>query len=101
MCARCLRARVAGRRSRRFVRDVSAPSRESTSPAAESVTDQIAGTSWGPSVRREDLPLHEDVRWLAGGLGRVIRQQEGEEAFETVERLRGSCRAGRPGAPGA
>ena len=52
-------------------------------------------------MRREDLPLHEDVRWLAGGLGRVIRQQEGEEAFQTVERLRVSCRARRHGDPGA
>src|SRR5438105_9981407 len=40
-------------------------------------TDVLAG----PSVRREDVPLHDDVRWLAASLGRVIRRLEGEAAF--------------------
>jgi phosphoenolpyruvate carboxylase len=61
----------------------------------------VASALPGPSVRREDVPLHEDVRWLAGALGRVIRRHEGEEAFQTVERLRVSCRARRHGEPGA
>jgi phosphoenolpyruvate carboxylase len=52
-------------------------------------------------VRREDVPLHEDVRWLAGALGRVINRLEGEEAFETIERLRRACRARRHGDPTA
>jgi phosphoenolpyruvate carboxylase len=52
-------------------------------------------------VRREDVPLHEDVRWLAASLGRVIRRLEGEEAFETIEALRRACRARRHGDPGA
>ena len=54
-----------------------------------------------PSVRREDVPLHDDVRWLAASLGRVIRRLEGEAAFETIESLRRACRARRHGAPDA
>ena len=57
--------------------------------------------SAGPSVRREDVPLHEDVRWLAASLGRVIRRLEGEPAFQTIEDLRKACRARRLGAPNA
>src|SRR5258705_2663280 len=53
------------------------------------------------TARREDLPLHEDVRWLAGALGRVIQRLEGKEAFEIVERLRSASRARRHGEPGA
>jgi phosphoenolpyruvate carboxylase len=52
-------------------------------------------------VRREDVPLHEDVRWLAGALGRVINRLEGPDAFETVEGLRRACRARRHGDPTA
>ena len=55
----------------------------------------------GPTVRREDVPLHEDVRWLAGALGRVIRRLEGELAFQTIETLRRACRARRHGDPDA
>ena len=55
----------------------------------------------GAMVRREDVPLHEDVRWLAASLGRVIRRLEGDEAFGTIETLRRACRARRHGDPGA
>jgi phosphoenolpyruvate carboxylase len=55
----------------------------------------------GPMVRREDVPLHDDVRWLAASLGRVIRRLEGEEAFECIESLRRACRARRRGDPEA
>src|SRR3954469_10004211 len=51
--------------------------------------------------RKEDLPLHEDVRWLAGALGRVIKRLEGEQAFEIVETLRVATRARRHGERGA
>src|SRR5256714_10266328 len=51
--------------------------------------------------RKEDLPLHEDVRWLAATLGRVIRRLEGDEAFAIVERLRVATRARRHGEVGA
>jgi phosphoenolpyruvate carboxylase len=51
--------------------------------------------------RKEDLPLHDDVRWLAGALGRVIRRLEGDEAFTIVERLRVATRARRHGESGA
>src|SRR3954467_6353588 len=47
--------------------------------------------------RKEDLPLHEDVRWLAGALGRVIKRLEGEQAFQIVEQLRLATRARRHG----
>ena len=53
------------------------------------------------SPRDEDLPLHEDVRWLAAALGRVIHRLEGKEAFEIVERLRVASRARRRAEPGA
>ena len=53
------------------------------------------------TTRKEDLPLHDDVRWLAGALGRVIQRLEGKEAFEIVERLRAASRARRHREPGA
>ena len=59
----------------------------------------------GPSAylkaRPEDLPLHEDVRWLAAALGRVIQRLEGQQAFEIVEQLRVATRARRHGEPGS
>jgi phosphoenolpyruvate carboxylase len=45
--------------------------------------------------RQEDVPLHDDVRWLAGALGRVISRLQGEAAFQIVERLRVATRARR------
>ncbi|HEY0970961.1 MAG TPA: phosphoenolpyruvate carboxylase [Gemmatimonadales bacterium] len=53
------------------------------------------------ATRPEDIPLHDDVRWLAATLGRVIRRLEGEEAFQVVEGLRRASRARRRGAPEA
>ncbi|MBA3579180.1 MAG: phosphoenolpyruvate carboxylase [Gemmatimonadaceae bacterium] len=52
-------------------------------------------------LRPEDVPLHDDVRWLAASLGKVIRRLESEAAFETVESLRQDCRARRRGEPDA
>ncbi len=52
-------------------------------------------------VRPEDRPLHEDMRYLAAGLGRVIRRLEGETVFAAVERLRKLCRDRRRGSEGA
>jgi phosphoenolpyruvate carboxylase len=52
-------------------------------------------------ARPEDLALHEDVRWLAGALGRVIQRLEGQESFEIVEQLRVATRARRHGDPDA
>src|SRR5690606_5765808 len=53
-------------------------------------------TAHAPSATRdEDLPLHEDVRFLAAALGQVIRRLEGEAAFETVESLRQATRSRR------
>lgn len=42
--------------------------------------------------RSEDQPLNEDMRWLAGALGRVILRLEGKEVFDAVEKLRTTCR---------
>ena len=64
-------------------------------------TDPRTGVLADPAVRNEDIPLHDDVRWLAASLGRVIRRIEGEVAFATVETLRQECRARRHGEPGA
>ncbi|HJP86591.1 MAG TPA: phosphoenolpyruvate carboxylase [Gemmatimonadaceae bacterium] len=54
-----------------------------------------------PPPRKEDLPLHEDVRWLAATLGKVIRRLEGDEAFAIVERLRVATRTRRHDQAGA
>jgi phosphoenolpyruvate carboxylase len=53
------------------------------------------------TTRSQDIPLHEDVRWLASTLGDVIRRMEGEECFNAVETLRAACRARRRGDPEA
>ena len=57
--------------------------------------DRTALPSGMAPTRDEDIPLHEDVRRLAGALGAVIRRLEGEEAFATVEGLRRDTRARR------
>ena len=36
----------------------------------------------------KDLPLREDIRLLGRLLGDTVRQQEGDEAFEMIERIR-------------
>ncbi len=51
--------------------------------------------------REEDLPLNENVRWLASALGRTILHFEGEQAFAAVEDLRTRCRARRRDEEGA
>ncbi len=50
-----------------------------------------------PVTRPEDIPLHEDVRWLAETLGRVIHRLEGADALHAVEGLRQACRDRRRG----
>src|SRR5688500_2336428 len=62
-----------------------------------------AGTAIPPEpvTRPEDVPLHEDVRWLAETLGRVIDRLEGPDAFGAVEGLRQACRDRRRGHPDA
>src|SRR5215218_9505645 len=54
-----------------------------------------------PATRPEDVPLHDDVRWLAAALGRVIERLEGEDALEIVDGLRQAARARRRGDPEA
>ena len=54
-----------------------------------------------PIPRPQDQPLHEDVRWLAGTLGRVIQRLEGDDALAIVEELRQACRARRQGSADA
>jgi phosphoenolpyruvate carboxylase len=36
----------------------------------------------------KDLPLREDIRFLGRILGDTIREQSGQAAFDTVERIR-------------
>lgn len=43
------------------------------------------------SMRDEDAPLYENVRWLEHILGRVIRRLEGDQVFEAVDTLRARC----------
>lgn len=50
-----------------------------------------------PHTRPEDVLLHEDVRWLAATLGRVINRLEGADALRAVEELRKACRDRRRG----
>lgn len=50
---------------------------------------------------RPDQSLHEDMRWLANALGRVILRLEGQEVFNAVEELRTASRDRRKGAAGA
>ena len=38
----------------------------------------------------EDMPLREDIRLLGRILGDTVRQQKGNAAFDTVERIRQS-----------
>src|SRR5436853_4002359 len=45
----------------------------------------------------KEAPLRRDVRSLGRLLGNVIKDQEGEQLFETVEALRKLCIAGRGG----
>ena len=54
-----------------------------------------------PETRREDVPLHDDVRWLAAALGRVIQRLEGDDALGIVDGLRQAARARRRGDPDA
>ncbi len=54
-----------------------------------------------PDTRPEDVPLHDDVRRLAAGLGNVISRLEGEEAYRVVDDLRRACKARRRHADGA
>ena len=70
-----------------------------TRPATIPSTDTALPAA--PATRPEDVPLHEDVRGLAASLGRVIRRLEGEDAFQTVERLRRACKERRQAAPDA
>jgi phosphoenolpyruvate carboxylase len=48
-----------------------------------------------PDTRPEDVPLHDDVRRLAGGLGNVIKRLEGNAAYHAVDDLRRACKARR------
>ena len=52
-------------------------------------------------IRTEDQPLHDDMRWLAAALGRVILRLEGQVVFDAVESLRIASRDRRRGAKGA
>lgn len=65
------------------------------------MTDQTTAIPSEPATRPEDISLHEDVRWLAETLGRVIDRLEGADALRAVEGLRQACRDRRRGESGA
>ena len=74
--------------------DASAPDRAPRAPAARK-TGSKAGTrtagKTAPARKAEEdknQPLMEDIRLLGRILGEVIREQEGREAYELVERVR-------------
>lgn len=80
--------------------------RDATAPSDGESMSEATPTPSGsaepqPATRPEDVPLHEDVRWLAAALGRVIGRLEGAETLEIVEALRAACRARRRGSPDA
>lgn len=52
-------------------------------------------------LRSQDQPLHDNMRWLAAALGRVILRLEGQVVFDAVENLRMACRDRRRGTSGA
>ncbi|MDQ2717628.1 MAG: phosphoenolpyruvate carboxylase, partial [Chloroflexota bacterium] len=41
----------------------------------------------------KDAPLRQDIHMLGDALGRAIQQHDGLAVFETVERLRQSCKS--------
>jgi phosphoenolpyruvate carboxylase len=52
-------------------------------------------------VLPEDRALHDDMRYLAGVLGGVVRRLQGEAVFQAVEELRTLSRDRRRDVPGA
>src|SRR5687767_6620277 len=70
-------------------------------PSTGQMTDRPPSIPSEPATRPEDIPLHEDVRWLAATLGRVIGRLEGPEALDAVEGLRQACRDRRRHHPDA
>ncbi len=51
-------------------------------------TGTRAGRNDAPAADAKDLPLIEDIRLLGRILGETIRDQEGEDAYELIERTR-------------
>lgn len=45
-----------------------------------------------PDRTQKDTPLRRDIRMLGDALGRAIQRHEGSAVFDTVERLRQSCK---------
>jgi phosphoenolpyruvate carboxylase len=46
-------------------------------------------------------PLSHDIQLIGDLLGQVLREQEGQEVYDLVERVRALAKAGRAGDPGA
>src|SRR5690606_35400871 len=56
------------------------------SPAVSATKLDIAPSK--PGADTKDLPMRDDIRLLGRLLGDTIREQEGEPAYEIVERIR-------------
>jgi phosphoenolpyruvate carboxylase len=59
-----------------------------SAPAARRRTPAAAAALSSDDAAEKNRPLMEDIRLLGRILGDVIREQEGKEAFELIERIR-------------
>jgi phosphoenolpyruvate carboxylase len=67
------------------------PTRSATATASHKATSKAtskASVKAAQQARNNERPLVEDIRFLGRLLGDVIREQEGKEAYELVERVR-------------
>ncbi len=66
-----------------------APSRAVSQPAHKAIAKAaVAAKKVADDVAAKDRPLMDDIRWLGRILGEVIREQEGKDAYELIERVR-------------
>ena len=65
----------------------SARSRVASNPSRKAIAPDVKTSEAGEAALK-NKPLMEDIRLLGRILGDVIREQEGKEAFELIERVR-------------
>jgi phosphoenolpyruvate carboxylase len=63
------------------------PARSAETPVVQPVKDILAPAK-GRSATQKEQPLINDIRFLGRILGDVIREQEGQAAFELIEQIR-------------
>ena len=57
-------------------------------PAARASSGPTTNAGLQAALAQQDRPLVDDIRWLGRVLGDVIREQEGDAAFNLVEHIR-------------